>query len=78
MSICCKNIVQVVTNTSANKSTIFVNGIKTKTEEIARYVLQVELKMEGLSNAMNAMNGFVQKLLNYIKEIIDQHIHAFA
>ena len=78
MNICQKSIVQVVTNTNANRSTIFANGLKTKREEIAKYVLQVELKMEGPSNAMNAMNGFVQKLLTYIKEIIDQHIHAFA
>ena len=55
-----------------------MNGIKTKTEEIAKHVLHVELEMELPSNAMLAMNGFVQKLLNFITEIIDQHIHAFA
>ena len=33
-----KNIVQVVTYSNAKKITIFMNGTKTKTEDIAKHV----------------------------------------
>ena len=55
-----------------------MDGKKTEKEAIAKHVYSVEPKMALRSNATSAMNGSVKKLLNLIKEIINQHTHAYA